>query len=633
MIDRRAFVRLATGASSIALARAAAAQTFTSITLSSVSFTGGAASGTTVGTITVTLASGTFNGIISLAGPDAGRFQVVGQTLATNGVQAAGTYNLTIIATQGCVAFSQPFTIVGTGTDSQAGTIITSSASALTIGGSVFTITTDGKVAVNGAAISFTSNVTALYTIDGQVFQFGSGNWYGPVTGTGANPAGTGPLPSPLPTVALSGNTVTPGSPSGTTVGTISVAVGAGTYTFAYSLTGANASSFSLTGATVKTAAALANGVYSFNVVATNAAILGGPWTLPVTVTIATGLNFPLCGGIAPVAYPDYSVENTLAARANQPGGRPTGDIQYNFYNNQTWSQWAGFQLSSNQPRTFIQVAPWPSVPNIPNVPNWAKDPNPQNGGSGFNPTEFITATDALAAYQALANNLLANVSNVIGVAIGWEWNAGGQNDGGWDAAGQRANYIEWFRKVALIIRATSPNTIIAWCGNNVGMNSGGTLNDFYPGDDVVDAVGLDVYGTNSGNNNINGTNVATDFGWLSVTSAATFLGTNHPAFGKAGQTMTLPFSGQSVQIKTGGRKYIVIPELQNTASNSSWISQVFAWQANTVPGRVLFMGYWDAYNVGDGTTLTTTNQAGIDWVAGTNNKFFSGTLPVPRLS
>ena len=82
--------------------KVSAAQTVASVSLSNNSFVGGAASGTVVGAVSVTLApaSPAFSGTLSLSGADASKFQIVGNNLETNGVVPAGTYNMNIVATE-----------------------------------------------------------------------------------------------------------------------------------------------------------------------------------------------------------------------------------------------------------------------------------------------------------------------------------------------------------------------------------------------------------------------------------------------------------------------------------------------------------------------------------------------------
>jgi hypothetical protein len=94
-------------------------QTIAAVNLSNSSFSGGAPSGTTVGSISVTMspASPPFSGTLSLTGTNAGNFQIVGSSLVTNGIDPAGNYGINIVATEpGAVGSpsTQTETIVGT---------------------------------------------------------------------------------------------------------------------------------------------------------------------------------------------------------------------------------------------------------------------------------------------------------------------------------------------------------------------------------------------------------------------------------------------------------------------------------------------------------------------------------------
>jgi hypothetical protein len=94
-------------------------QTITGVSLSSTSFAGGAASGTVIGTIGVAMspAAPAFSGTLSLAGPNAASFQIVGSNLETKGVVPAGTYQISIVAVEtGATGspYTQAETITGT---------------------------------------------------------------------------------------------------------------------------------------------------------------------------------------------------------------------------------------------------------------------------------------------------------------------------------------------------------------------------------------------------------------------------------------------------------------------------------------------------------------------------------------
>jgi hypothetical protein len=91
--------------------------TINSIALSNNSFTGGASSGTVVGTISVSTTGSCGTDTLSLTGTNASSFQISGTNLETNGVVAAGAYSINIVATiSGATGspYTQPETITGT---------------------------------------------------------------------------------------------------------------------------------------------------------------------------------------------------------------------------------------------------------------------------------------------------------------------------------------------------------------------------------------------------------------------------------------------------------------------------------------------------------------------------------------
>ncbi len=79
------------------------------------------------------------------------------------------------------------------------------------------------------------------------------------------------------------------------------------------------------------------------------------------------------------------------------------------------------------------------------------------------------------------------------------EWNDKNQNmqrDPGEDTGFTAANYRAAYRNVAFMFRKYAPNAALVWCPNS-GLLGGArrdVFRPFYPGDDVVDWVGLDVY-------------------------------------------------------------------------------------------------------------------------------------------
>jgi hypothetical protein len=98
----------------------------------------------------------------------------------------------------------------------------------------------------------------------------------------------------------------------------------------------------------------------------------------------------------------------------------------------------------------------------------------------GLHDFEFGVAARAIAAAQPDAV-----------IRIGWEMNG---DWFAWSAIGKETDYIAAYRRVVGVFRAISPRFVFDWC-------VGGALDDMpveraYPGDDVVDTIGMDIYDT-----------------------------------------------------------------------------------------------------------------------------------------
>ena len=79
------------------------------------------------------------------------------------------------------------------------------------------------------------------------------------------------------------------------------------------------------------------------------------------------------------------------------------------------------------------------------------------------------------------------------------EWNDLNKNmrrDAGEETGFTAANYVQMYRNVAQMFRQYAPNAALIWCPNSglLGGDKRDVFRPFYPGDDAVDWVGLDVY-------------------------------------------------------------------------------------------------------------------------------------------
>ena len=91
--------------------------------------------------------------------------------------------------------------------------------------------------------------------------------------------------------------------------------------------------------------------------------------------------------------------------------------------------------------------------------------------------------------FENIAKNIASNYPNAI-IRIGWEFNADWY---AWSAAGRAQDYIDAFRRVSNIFKSVSPAFTIDWCPVN-GFSANVSAEQAYPGDDVVDVIGLDLY-------------------------------------------------------------------------------------------------------------------------------------------
>lgn len=97
---------------------------------------------------------------------------------------------------------------------------------------------------------------------------------------------------------------------------------------------------------------------------------------------------------------------------------------------------------------------------------------------AGAHDGDFAAAAAAIARWQPDAI-----------LRIGWEMNGDWM---AWASKGAEDDYIGAYRRVATIFREASPLFSFDWCANVGLQNSPPDL--AYPGDDVVDTIGLDVY-------------------------------------------------------------------------------------------------------------------------------------------
>jgi hypothetical protein len=97
------------------------------------------------------------------------------------------------------------------------------------------------------------------------------------------------------------------------------------------------------------------------------------------------------------------------------------------------------------------------------------------------------------ADFTSFARMLLAEGRGNAIIRLGWEFNGNWEPWSAYDAT----TFTAAFRRVVGDIRAVAPGVTIDWCGN-FGVSQAGhdPFTELYPGDDVVDIVGVDAYET-----------------------------------------------------------------------------------------------------------------------------------------
>ena len=165
--------------------------------------------------------------------------------------------------------------------------------------------------------------------------------------------------------------------------------------------------------------------------------------------------------------------EVTLQAWEKWLNQAPSSVVGVDFYGQTTWQDfftvnWVpGFWKKLNPARNVV----W-------SVPLTLKGTALKDVADGLHDAEFGAAAKAISEAQPKAI-----------IRMGWEMN---QPSMAWFAKDQEADYIRAFRRVVAIFRGHSSGLKYDWCP---AWGLQGSPPDLaYPGDDVVDYIGLDVY-------------------------------------------------------------------------------------------------------------------------------------------
>jgi len=275
------------------------------------------------------------------------------------------------------------------------------------------------------------------------------------------------PVPVPVPVPASAPAITSPGTASGTAGRAFTFTISASNTPTSYAAAGLPA------GLSVNAQSGLISGTPSASGTASvtlSASNSGGTGTKTLTLTIAA---VPAPAGIKTGAYTENNttIETATLGFENWLNSGSVYALQY------------GGDASASD---FTGSVPW-ALGLVPNNRKllWSQ------------PLVYVGASLASAAsgsldsaYASIATSLAAGYAQgkILLVRIGWEFN------GGWYAwttnGGQSANYAAAWRRLALAIRAKQPNIKFEWCPN-WGQTDPTAA---YPGDDVVDYIGMDAY-------------------------------------------------------------------------------------------------------------------------------------------
>lgn len=185
-----------------------------------------------------------------------------------------------------------------------------------------------------------------------------------------------------------------------------------------------------------------------------------------------TGSSSPKLAG-AFVNWGSVGREHSLQIWEKWLKQAPSSVLGVDFYAQSTWED---FSRLSWVPGIWKKLNPARNV--VWSVPLTVKGTPLADVADGRHDAEFEAAARAISEAQPRAI-----------IRLGWEMNLVSMP---WFAKSQEADYIKAFRRVVRIFRQYSNDFTYDWCPGWGPQDSAADL--AYPGDDVVDTIGLDVY-------------------------------------------------------------------------------------------------------------------------------------------
>jgi hypothetical protein len=328
----------------------------------------------------------------------------------------------------------------------------------------------------------------------------------------------------------------------------------------------------------------------------------------PATTPASSGT--PAANGLGLGLYDGKSSPAGIESAANWLGS--STDIKYaqDFIDATDWSHISDpWQLSNWQNSPFTMV--W----GVPMLPCGAPSTQCATNVADYN---LVATGGADSYYETLAQKLVAAGFGSSYIRLGWEFNAdwmgwGICNADGSGLASWASDFVPAFQNIVTSMRSVAgANFKFIWNPIDSSNSScpGANLENFYPGDNYVDAIALDAYDGIGGstsdagrwNDMLNGVNTG---GWTAVTPAAV----NGQAFQGYGLNWLAAFAKEH-------NKQISLPEWGLVSSgtdggggdDSYYMTQMADWIKANATGPVI---YW---NYGGGTlTLDIPNYTNGD--------------------
>jgi hypothetical protein len=203
-----------------------------------------------------------------------------------------------------------------------------------------------------------------------------------------------------------------------------------------------------------------------------------------------------LIGAVASIAFSRIAeAQNSRAMPAKLAGAFVNWGAEGREKTLQAWEQWLRRPRSSVLGLDYYAKDTWDDFEKLSWVPGvWVKL-NPERNVVWSvpltvkgTPLAEVAHGDHDAAFEAAARAIAKAHPKAI-IRLGWEMNVA---DMAWFAGGHEADYIAAFRRVVGIFRRASADFRYDWSPG--WGNQDAAADEAYPGDDVVDIIGLDVY-------------------------------------------------------------------------------------------------------------------------------------------